>query len=56
MLACRHFSDDPSELPMNAMNALSRDDFLYPIPLDIEVKKEEVPISLWMCTYIATHS
>lgn len=44
--ACSHYSDDPSELPMNM---LSRDDFLYPVPLDMEVKKDEVPISLWMC-------
>ena len=46
-LPCSHYSDDPSELPMNA---LTRDDFLYPMPLDIEEKKDEVPISLWMGT------
>ncbi len=42
--ACRHFNDDPADLPVNLGLA---DDF-YAEAFEMEEKKDEVPVSLWM--------
>ena len=45
----RHFNDDPADLPMNMTR--HDDDFLYPESFEMEEKKDEVPITLWMREY-----
>lgn len=43
-LICRHFNDDPAELPMNMMLP-----DLYAEAFELEDKKDKAPLSLWMC-------
>lgn len=41
----KHFNDDPADLPVNVM---LQDNYFYQESFEMDEKKDEVPISLWM--------